>query len=333
MEDITGLALITYMIPDLSDPTKRAMLPPSQHKTIAGLLFQGCAENEEPLAIKHIMTAVYLNNHTTHPGARDIALMFPKSEILKYQKILEKIANKNDPEALTLLGLFAEKEAQPAKARAFYEKALQISWVYDYVLGSRHPAQLPIMSPWNALGYLLKSDSKKPASLTQAKEIFEKGANKGDDPLSYYELSNFLARDDPEWLRCITKAAASGHRDAMFRLAEYYNDLGSSNSPISTSKQPAKLKTTLNWLLGWSHESWGQPGTDRLAEQWFEAAANAGHKPALLKWADLLEGKGEGEKARNVLRQIVEPVKGREVEVWPQIVHQAKGRLSGIRVV
>jgi TPR repeat protein len=301
------------------------MLPPSQHKTIAGLLLQGCAENEEPLAVKHILTAVYLNNWTLETGARDIALLFPRSEIPKYQKTLEKLASKDDPEAMTLQGLFAERDGQPAKARALYEKALQIKWVFQYVAGSRHPAQLPIIAPWNALGYLLKTD-KDPATRAQAKLAFEQGANKGDDPLSYYELAAFQDRSSVEWLRSISKAAASGHREAMVELANFYRDVNSKDSPLLQSSQ---LRKALNWLLNWRQNS-----AEQLAIEWFEAAGIAGHKAAMLQLADLYEASGDREKARATLQRIVEPATdARAIEEFPQIVHQAKGRLSGIRTV
>lgn len=323
-EDIAGLALVTYTIPDLSDKAKRAMLPPSPHKTIAGLILQGCAENENRLAVKHIMTAVYLSTYTTAPGARDIALLFPKSEILKYQKTLEKLASEGDPEALTLQGLFAEKENQPAKAKLLYEKALQIKWVYQYAPAGRHPSQLPIMAPWNALGYLLK-DSKDPALRDEARNAFEQGASKGDDPLSYYELAAFHDRGSVEWLKCVSKAAASSHREAMVKLAEFYRDVDGDPSLLKSS-QSSKMQQALNWLLGWK-----QGSAARLAVEWFEAAGQAGHKGALLQLADWYERTGEKELARDVLQRIVEPVEADSTENWAGVVHQAKGRLSGVQ--
>ena len=301
------------------------MLPPSQHKTVAGLILQGCAENEDPLAIKHIMTAVYLNTYTTAPGAREIALLFPKSEILKYQKTLEKLAGKNDPEGLTLQGLFAEKETQSAKARLLYEKALQPKWVFEYKPGGRHPAQLPIIAPWNALGYLLKRD-KDPEAQSQAKVAFEQGAYKGDDPLSYYELASFYDRSNAEWLKCISKAAASGHREAMVQLAEFYRDVSMKDSSLLCSDQSGKVKLALNWLL-----EWRQGSSTKLAIEWFEAAGNAGHKAALLQLADWYEVLDKKDEAMGVLQRIVESAaQGKGEEEFPHIVHRAKGRLSGV---
>ncbi|KAJ4330282.1 hypothetical protein N0V95_010081 [Ascochyta clinopodiicola] len=323
LEDIAGLALVTYSIPDLSDPTKRAMLPPSQHKTVAGFLLEGCAENEDPLAIKHILTAVYLNTYTSAPGARDIALLFPKSSLPKYQKTLEKLASKNDPEALTLQGLFAEQANDRTKAKLLYEKALQVKWVFTYAPGARHPAQLPITAPWIALGQLLKSD-KDPAVRAQAQHAFAQGATKADDPLAYFELAAFHDRSSVEWLKCISKAAASGHREAMVHLAEFYRDAASSDAAVLRADSSGKLRQALDWALGW------RPGSvQELAVEWFEAAGGAGHKGALMQLADWYESTGEKGKARDVWQRIVVPGVG--VEEWPQVVHRAKGRLSGIR--
>lgn len=300
------------------------MLPPSPHKTVAGQMLQGCAEIEDPLAVKQIMTAVYLNTYTTNPAARDIALLFPRSEILKYRKSLAtlKIAGQDDPEALTLHGLLLEKENQPAQARALYEKALQIPWVYQYSVQARHPAQLPIMTPWNALGYLLK-DSSDAAAREKAKWAFEQGAKKGDDPLSCFEYTTFLDRNSADWLKYISKAAASGHREAMFQLALFYRDISADSSQ---TVQSSGLKKALDWLLGWQKDS-----AERLALEWFEAAGMAGHKAALWQLAERFEGLGDKGRAREVLQRIVEPVEAGKEEEFAQVVHLAKGRLSGIR--
>ncbi|KAJ4985522.1 hypothetical protein SVAN01_08993 [Stagonosporopsis vannaccii] len=322
-EHISGLALMTYSIPDLSDASKRAMLPPSPHKTIAGLILQGCAEIEDPLAVKHIMTAVYLSTYTSTPAARDIALLFPRSEILKYRKSLAtlKIAGQDDPEALTLHGLLLEKENQPTQASELYERALRIPWVYQYSAQARHPAQLPIMAPWNALGYLLK-DSTDGATREKAKWAFEQGSKKGDDPLSCFEYAAFLDRDSAEWLQFTSKAAASGHREAMFHLALFYRNISGSSAQ---APQSGGLKQALEWLM-----SWRKGSAEKLAVEWFEAAGLAGHKAALLQLAEWYEGLGEKGMAREVLQRIVDSDEGGKEE-FAQALHTAKGRLSGIR--
>lgn len=314
---------MTFSIPDLSDPQKRAMLPPSPHKTNAGLLLQGCAEIEDPLAIKHILTAVYLSTHTTSPGARDVALLFPKSEITKYRKSLPtlKIGDQPDPEALTLHAQFLERENLPKEAQTLYERALKVPWVFDFNVQARHPAQLPIVAPWNALGYLLKS-APDAAAREKAKWVFEQGATRGDDPLSYWELSRFCDRESAEWLKCVSKAAASGHRDAMCEVARFYRDLSRADSQLNAAAAGG-LRKSLDWLLGW-----GKGSEARLAVEWFEAAGKAGDKRALFELAEWYEADGKMDEAREVLGRIVENGKD---DQFADVVHKAKGRLSGIR--
>lgn len=109
-------------IPDLSDSDKRGQLPPSQHKPVAASMLQGCAQLEDPLAITQILTAVYLAEVTGDRTFREIAVLFPKTEIAKYQPILEKLGAKSKtivlgPDVLTLQGLCLEKAGQSEKAK------------------------------------------------------------------------------------------------------------------------------------------------------------------------------------------------------------------------
>lgn len=320
---------MTFSIPDLSDPAKRAMLPPSQHKTTAGLMLQGCADIQDPLAIKHILAAVYLHTYTTFPNVRDTALLFPKSAIQQYRQTLAtlQLAGNPDPEALTLHGQFLEQENRPADARALYERALQLPWIYAYNVRARHPAQLPVPAPWIALGALLKAAPDASASAAAARAAFELGAEKGDDPLAWYELSLFHAERGAHWLKCVSKAAASGHREAMLQVARFYRDLSAGG--IALEAKGGALKAALDWLLGW--RAGGAPGAARLAEEWFEAAGGAGHKGAMLELADWCEARGRGDEARRLLGRIVEPDESGKDEEFAAAVHQAKGRLSGVR--
>ncbi|KAF1927440.1 uncharacterized protein M421DRAFT_38647, partial [Didymella exigua CBS 183.55] len=327
-EHLSGLALMTYSIPDLSDAAKRAMLPPSPHKANAALLLQGCADIGDPLAVKHILAAVYLSTHTAAaaPGARDLALRFPRPALAAYRTVLAtlQLGGTPDPEALTLHGQFLERENRLASARAAYEKALQVPWVYAYSAQARHPAQLPVMAPWNALGYLLRGVARDAAAREQARRAFELGAAKGDDPLSYYELSLFCEPGTVDWLRCVTKAAASGHRDAMLQVALFHRRLSESAAP-RPGAPAAALRSALGWLLGWREGS-----AARLAVEWFEAAGNAGHKAALLHLAEWHEATGRTEEARQVLDRIVEPSESGTEEEFPAVVHKAKGKLVGL---
>jgi tetratricopeptide (TPR) repeat protein len=114
----------------------------------------------------------------------------------------------------------------------------------------------------------------------------------------------------------------------MVQLAEFYRDTSPKDSALLQADQSGKLKSALDWLLGWR-----QGSAEKLAVEWFEAAGNAGHKAALMQLANWYEASGKKEEAREMLRRIVEPNEDQQEEEFPQIVHQAKGRLSGIRTV
>lgn len=327
LEDLAGLAMVTYLTPELSSPEKKALLPPSRNKELAGKILQGCAAAGDPLALVHVLTAVYQSQLTTEAGVRDIARLFSQKEILQFRvNLLLTCANANKtslgPDALTLQGLFFEKEGELDNARNYYEKAVKFSNP-QYNPKSRHPMQLPLIAPWNALGYLLKS-SASPELRSQAKTWFETGALKGDDPLSYYELAGFEERNSPKWLQYTSKAAASGHRAAIVDLAAFYNEANNSESPLVKG---GKLPKTLNWLLDWKPE-----GASMLAQEWLQAAANIGHKPSMLQLADHLEANGDVEASNDQLRRMLEPPKSPgKAEEWPLLVQLARKRLAGIR--
>lgn len=327
IEDLSSLAIVTFMIPDLSDPNKKAMLPPSQHKTISSHLLQGCAQAEDPLAIIQVLSAVHLSTSSSHVSAKEIARFFSQTEIAKYRKTLEKLATKAKsfalgPDALTLQGLLLEREGHHQKAKELLQEAVLRSHL-KFNPKSRHPMQLQLTAPWNALGFLLKAD-KDTGTQAEAKKYFEQGAREGDDPLSCYELSAFEPRTSTEWLRYTSKAAASGHRQAMVNLADFYQEANSRDSAIL---KHSSMRKALNWLLSWRRGS-----AARLAQEWLQAAANTGHKPSMLKLVDQYEAEGEIERAKEQLRQVLEPPSSaNQVEEWPQLVHLAKKRLAGVK--
>lgn len=326
LDDVTSLAIVTFKIPDISDPTKRAQLPPSPHKTIAGLLLQGCAQAEDPLAIVHILTAVYVGS-SGDAAYQEIASLFPRQEIARYRETLDTLRpdpkeTALDPEVLTLRGLFLEREGRKDKAKETYLEAVKATPL-KFAHGSRHPMQLPLITPWNALGYMLKSD-KDPQVQAEAKTYFQKGALEGDDPLSYYELSAFEPRTSEKWLRYTSKAAASGHRQAIINLTAFYQDVAATDSPVL---KDSGIQKALNWLLGWRRGSAAD-----LAREWLQAASNIGHKPSMLQLADYHASIGNQERAKEYLRRMLEPpITANQREEWPQLVQVAKMRLAGIR--
>jgi hypothetical protein len=326
-EDLTSLAIVTFRIPDLTDPSKKAALPPSQHKPLATSILQGCAQLEDPLAIIQILTAVYLADLTGEHAYRDIASRFPRSEIPMYRKTLEQLGAKSKtfalgPEALTLQGLFLEREGNREKAETLYIEAIERCH-FKYTPGSRHPMQLPLITPWNALGYLLKTN-KDPNVRAQAKAYFQRGALEGDDPLSYYEAAEFEDRSDIKWLQYTSKAAASGHRQATVNLAEFYQEASLEGSPVLAE---SKMQKALNWLLGWRRGS-----ASDLALEWLQAASIMGHKPSTLQLAEHRQSVGDEKGAREFWKILSEPPeKVGQVEEWPQLVQLAKRRLVGIK--
>lgn len=327
IEDVADLALATYMIPDLSDPEKKRQLPPSKHKPMAGLMLQGCAHNADPLAIVHILSAIYLNMATSHATAHEIALLFPESEIAKYHSTLEDLCSKSEkialgPDCLTLKGLFLEKRGQTEKAKEAFQLAIKRSHLQPGV-GAKNPLLLPLIAPWNALGYLLASN-KDPTVQAQAKTYFLLGAKEADDPLSCYEVAKYETRTSPDWLKWTSKAAASGHAQASFDLAEFYQELSKDPQPILKS---SGMRKALNWLLKWRPDDAGM-----LAREWLQVASNLGHKPAALQLADYCESVGDYQGATEHFRRILEqPHSAAQVEAWPQIVRQAQRRLDTLR--
>ncbi|OAL48305.1 hypothetical protein IQ07DRAFT_601620 [Pyrenochaeta sp. DS3sAY3a] len=325
LDDLSDLGIVISRVPDWSDPVKRAKLPPSQNKPISALILQGCAQAEEPLAIVHVLTAVYLSTTTAMPGVKDLARLFPSSEVTKYRRTLQKLclsATKFPlgPEALTLEGIFLENEGQKEKAKELYEEAVLRSHL-KYKAQTRNPMQLPLIAPWNALGFLLKS-SKEPHAKADARKYFEMGALQGDDPLSYAELATFEPRSSTKWLHYTSKAAASGHEQATVNLADFYEEIQNGSSSLDDSS----MREALNWILGWKPDSMSQ-----LAREWREVAALSGHKPSMLKLVDEYEAEGQLDKAKEYLRLITEPPRtASNREEWPQLVQLAKRRLAGV---
>ncbi|KAL1796587.1 hypothetical protein ACET3X_005127 [Alternaria dauci] len=289
LNDVASLAIITFKIPDLSDAAKRAQLPPSQHKNTAGLLLQGCAQNGDPLAIAHILTAVYLGG-SGHTSAQEIARLFPKQEIAQYRQSLDAInlqSLEKDPglvlEISTLRGLFLEQAGQKQEARKAYQQVITTAALKYQPGQSAHAMKLPLIAPWNALGDLLKAD-KDPKVQAEAKFYFQKGALEGDDPLSYYELAAFEPRTSEKWLQYTSKAAASGHEQAILNLTNFYQEVASADSPILKSDS---IRKALNWVLTWKRGS-----TAALAREWQQVASVIGHKPSMLQLADYYDSIG-----------------------------------------
>jgi hypothetical protein len=327
IEDLASLAIVTFIIPDLTDAKKKAMLPPSIHPRLASMILQGCAQEQDSLAVVQIMTAVYLADSSMVASYKEFASLFPQSEIAQYRRILEQLGAKSKtfalgPEVLTLQGLFLEREGKREKAEALYLEAVERCH-FKYNPKARHPMQLPLPTPWNALAYLLKSDPS-PDRQAQAKTYFKRGAVEGDDPLSYYELASLEERTSPEWLQYTSKAAASGHREAAADLAEFYREATSPDSPVLVD---SKMRKTLDWWLGWKSAR-----AATLSQEWLQAASVMGHKPSTLKLAEYYQSVGDENGAKEQLRKLIEPPSSaNQMEEWPRLVQIGKNRLASIK--
>jgi hypothetical protein len=293
------------------------------------MILQGCAQVEDPLAIVHILTAVYLGS-SGNSSAHAIAKLFPQQEIAQYRQSLDAInlqsLEKNPGlvlDVLTLRGLFLEQAGQKQEAKKLYQEAITPAALKFQPGQSTHAMKLPLIAPWNALGNLLKTDKDSKAQ-ADAKFYFQKGALEGDDPLSYYELSAFEPRTSEKWLRYISKAAASGHKQAILNLTSFYQEVAAVDSPILKS---SSIQKALNWVLSWRHGS-----TAALAREWQQVASVIGHKPSMMQLADYYDSIGNNERARDYLRQIIEaPSMANQREESPQLLQLARKRLAGVR--
>jgi tetratricopeptide (TPR) repeat protein len=326
IEDLASLAIVTFRIPDIRDANKKAMLAPSVHKPLAGSMLQGCAQQQDPLAIMQILTAVYLAGSSDGAPYKELASLFPPADIAKYRKTLEHLGTKSKtfslgPEVLTLQGLFLEREGNRDEAEALYLEAVKRCH-FKFNPKARHPMQLELLTPWNALAYFYKNDTSA-ARQAQAKKYFERGAVEGDDPLSCYELAQLEDKSDPRWLKFTSKAAASGHRQAAVDLAEFYQEASALDPPVLAK---SNMRNMLNWLLRWKKDS-----TATIAHEWLQAASIMGHKPSTLKLAEYCQSIGDKDGAKEYWRKLTEPPSAaNQVEEWPQLVQIGRKRLAGL---
>ncbi|KAJ4294165.1 hypothetical protein N0V90_007855 [Kalmusia sp. IMI 367209] len=313
--NIAYLAIPLFRVPDVKD--SKAQLPPSQQGPVAAGILRACSAAKDLTSTLQILNAVYYSsNGFDIPQAVDIARLFTANDISDCKKMLAQLAEEGNAHAMTLHGRFLEQSGKTQEARDLYVKALE---KYDTKIhrGYPHPMALPWLTPWMALVNLQTANTTS-ESISKVKEALEFGALKADDPMAYYRLANLQEPKSHNWLAYMSKAAASGHSDAMYRLGQFYLDVHADPSGFLNH---AKFRSALKFMT-----SWRQTGALNFAKEWFNAAAIGGHKPSILQLVDLYGG--DKEKQRVYLRAMLEdPPKGVKEE-WPHLVMQARKRLA-----
>ncbi|KAF2497567.1 hypothetical protein BU16DRAFT_616188 [Lophium mytilinum] len=279
-----------------------------------------CSAANDPLA-----TLIILGSLRRKDGwAREI----PKAEILHARQHLKALAHQeSSPDAMVLVGLDLRAQNRDKEARVLFESALRkvsagemldvnsgvtgdkLQFKVDQVRG--HDL-LPIPAPWIALGKLLLEKG----DLEAAKAVLHDGALKADDPMAYFYLAECGEMYSDEWLEYMTKAAASGHPDAMFHMGNFY----------AQSKQQAKesvgptgyhhlkgLDAYRSWKAGpgWLRSLPGLPkdlalsGREAMAVEWYLLAFEDAHRPAAVALAQILRRKSAWWAAAEALRDVL----------------------------
>ncbi|KAF2803610.1 uncharacterized protein BDZ99DRAFT_167785 [Mytilinidion resinicola] len=282
-----------------------------------------CSEAKDPLATLTILGCVRAREKW--------ALDIPKIDIASARRHLQTLAYEDqNPDAMILVGLDLRAKRNDAAARVLFEKAMrkvsegEMLDVNSGTTGDKLPFKvdnvrghdlLPIPAPWIALGNLLLEQAEP--DLEAAKAVFYTGATKADDPLAYFYLAECGDMYSDEWLEYMTKAASSGHPDAMFHMGNFY----------AQSKQEA---TQSVGLTGHRHlkaidsfKSWksgpgltarlpGLPddlplsGREAMAFEWYFLGFVDAHRSATLGLARLLRRKSAWWAAVEVLKEILE---------------------------
>ncbi|ORY15195.1 hypothetical protein BCR34DRAFT_662256 [Clohesyomyces aquaticus] len=319
VRELTVLGIMIMRIPNASK--KPEWIPSSKHPEISKKLLLACVDSGDSLAATHICSAFQLASSKTHGKlnvVEEVVKLYSQTDIQRCRRALDKLIAEGDPEAMTVQGFFYEQEGKMQLARDLYEKALPLAdRKYDPKAPPRAPA-VDVIGPWNALGYLLLADSS-PESQKGAREAFEVGALEADDPLSYYHLASFYPTSSTEWWKYMSKAAASGHTDAIWQLGNYYLD------NVNTIIPNTEMGRSLKWLLT------SKPGSaKKYAMEWFEVGAGFGHKPSMMKVAEQAEADGDFQRAGDLLYEISQNPPFGEVEEWPRLVMEARVRLPRI---
>jgi CspA family cold shock protein len=182
-------------------------------------LLRACSSAGNSLATLHIMSSHFIA--LAHGETSAVSRATQPQEMVHARKQLEHLANKeNEPDAMTLLGQYFEREGKIKEAKDLYTRAIDI-WKQSMVSQTSTPTAMPprISTPWAAYGALLLHTDP---SSSLAGEIFDQGAREADDPICHYNLALLLPSSYLEWLTHMSTAAASGHPDAQHHLGNFY---------------------------------------------------------------------------------------------------------------
>ncbi|CAI6337374.1 unnamed protein product [Periconia digitata] len=319
--DISALAMTLLLIPIIKDPSGR--LPPEQNRPIAKDLLVACSAAKDTFATLQILSASYLSNEYGLSKAEELARICSVTDFIQCRMTLDQLAQEGDGNCLAMQGLLLEEQGRKGEAKYSYRKALE---VFNFTIHKNwpHPGGLPWIPPWRSLANLLLSEpDPTEEARKEARAALEKGATKGDDPLAYWQLASFEVGPTPFWLRCMSKAAASGHIEAAYNLGRYYLDASQQPDFIPQNKG---IMAMLNFATTWKDDS-----LERLAREWLSIAAQAGHKPAMSELAELHAEDGDEELAREYLHRVMEPPPAGKTEEWPQLVINARSRMADLK--
>lgn len=321
------LAIPMFRIPDVNDTTRQ--LPPSSNAPVAASLLFACSAAGDVQATLQILNAVYYSSKVHNmPKAAEIARLFTPKNISDCRKMLEQLAEgkdgksgaTGDANAMTLHGKFLELAGDREQARYFYEKALER---YDTTIwrGYPHPMALPWLTPWMELVNL--EEASPTPSVEKMTKALTFGTLKADDPMAYYKLATLQDSKSPKWLTYMSKAAASGHPEAMYKLGQFYHEVQA--QPLEFLKNTGFSKA-LNFITSWRRNAAADFGME-----WLNAAATGGHKPATMEMARLYERNEQEDEARNCLEVVAAQPPNGVPEEWPHLAMHARQRLAALQ--
>lgn len=188
-----------------------------------------------------------------------------------------------------------------------------------------------IASPWAEYANLLLTRKDDPP---KAKQILEKGAFEADDPMSYYYLAQTEDPSSYKWLEYMTKAAASGHLEAMYQVGNFYLEYGTEGESQDTVKD-TNITKSLSWLNLQPPKNPKGPKSLQyrpaaLGWEWHDVAAKSGYKPSMLKLATWMAAQEAYGPATQWLLHIVTPAPA-GVDEDLQVVQEGRKLLAKLR--